>query len=283
VRFVTDLDNDNTWYTDSQGLEFEERRLNYRPTWNLTVTEPVAGNYYPVDVAMFIQDLNQALQLSMTNDRSTGGSSLANGEMEMMIHRRLLYDDGRGVGEPLNESTIIRTTKQVMIDTIANSKTSLRSHVVSKLHPVELFFGPPLSSPTKWMNASYSLNFSPLNAPLPSNAQLLSFEPQNFDGKYLYALVRLQNIYSVDENPQNVTVDLSTMFTNLIPQDITEMCITGTVELKDINFLKWNTTNGENHSFENRESDSKYQITLSPMQIRTFLVQFATSNNKKFN
>ena len=35
---------------------------------------------------------------------TTGGASLKSGEMELMVHRRLLYDDFRGVGEPLNET-----------------------------------------------------------------------------------------------------------------------------------------------------------------------------------
>jgi len=38
------------------------------------------------------------------NDRSQGGSSLANGRIELMQNRRLYYDDYRGVGEALNET-----------------------------------------------------------------------------------------------------------------------------------------------------------------------------------
>eukprot|EP00351_Strombidinopsis_sp_SopsisLIS2011_P003421 CAMPEP_0116870438 /NCGR_PEP_ID=MMETSP0463-20121206/342_1 /TAXON_ID=181622 /ORGANISM="Strombidinopsis sp, Strain SopsisLIS2011" /LENGTH=65 /DNA_ID=CAMNT_0004506967 /DNA_START=1208 /DNA_END=1405 /DNA_ORIENTATION=- len=37
------------------------------------------------------------------NDRSQGGSSLKPGQIELMQNRRLLYDDGRGVDEALNE------------------------------------------------------------------------------------------------------------------------------------------------------------------------------------
>jgi hypothetical protein len=36
-----------------------------------------------------------------------GGSSLSSGQVEVMIQRRLLYDDARGVGEPLNETDAI--------------------------------------------------------------------------------------------------------------------------------------------------------------------------------
>jgi hypothetical protein len=35
---------------------------------------------------------------------SQGGASLADGELEFMVHRRVLADDSRGVQEPLNET-----------------------------------------------------------------------------------------------------------------------------------------------------------------------------------
>ena len=40
----------------------------------------------------------------MVTDRSQSGASLASGELEMMLHRRTLFDDARGVAEPLNET-----------------------------------------------------------------------------------------------------------------------------------------------------------------------------------
>lgn len=36
-------------------------------------------------------------------DRAEGGSSLKDGQIELMLHRRLLNDDAFGVGEALNE------------------------------------------------------------------------------------------------------------------------------------------------------------------------------------
>ncbi len=40
----------------------------------------------------------------ISTDRAQGGSSLVDGQVQLMVHRRLLHDDGRGVGEPLNET-----------------------------------------------------------------------------------------------------------------------------------------------------------------------------------
>jgi len=37
-------------------------------------------------------------------DRAQGGTSLKSGQIELMLNRRILNDDARGVGEPLNET-----------------------------------------------------------------------------------------------------------------------------------------------------------------------------------
>ena len=117
----------------------QERKLDYRPTWDLNVTEPVAGNYYPLTAAIAIkvhlpsishppaeqglarpvhwnwqckgpdqrlgcaQDEGEA-ELSVLTDRAQGGTSLRSGEIEVMVHRRTLLEDFRGVAEPLNET-----------------------------------------------------------------------------------------------------------------------------------------------------------------------------------
>lgn len=50
------LASKGTFYTDSNGREFQRRVRNERPTWDLEVTEPVAGNYYPSTAAVFLRD-----------------------------------------------------------------------------------------------------------------------------------------------------------------------------------------------------------------------------------
>jgi hypothetical protein len=61
------------------------RQLNNRPTWPLNITEPVAGNYYPITAAAAISD--GCLGLGLATDRAQGAASLQDGQLEVMLHR----------------------------------------------------------------------------------------------------------------------------------------------------------------------------------------------------
>jgi lysosomal alpha-mannosidase len=56
LRYDTDIKSVATFYTDSNGREVLKRIRDYRPTWNYTATEPVSGNYYPVNSRIWIKD-----------------------------------------------------------------------------------------------------------------------------------------------------------------------------------------------------------------------------------
>jgi hypothetical protein len=65
----------------------------------------VSGNYYPVTSDISINDKNRKITAIIMNDRAQGGSvsGLKDGTVELMIHRRLVTDDGIGIHEVLNE------------------------------------------------------------------------------------------------------------------------------------------------------------------------------------
>lgn len=46
-----------------------------------------------------MRDKADDLQLNVLCDSTHGAASLRNGEIEMMLHRRCIDDDGRGLGE----------------------------------------------------------------------------------------------------------------------------------------------------------------------------------------
>lgn len=104
IKFITDLNSNSTFYTDSNGREMLKRIRNFRPTWHLNQSENVAGNYYPINSRIFIRDEEANKQLTVLTDRSQGGSSIEDGSIEIMLHRRILHDDSLGVDEALNET-----------------------------------------------------------------------------------------------------------------------------------------------------------------------------------
>lgn len=99
-----DIKNNNTFWTDSNGLEMQKRILNYRETWNFSSYENVTVNYYPINTAISVVDSKTKFKMTVMNDRSQGGSVLEDGRIELMQNRRLFYDDDRGVEESLNET-----------------------------------------------------------------------------------------------------------------------------------------------------------------------------------
>jgi lysosomal alpha-mannosidase len=88
ARYSTGWASNATWYTDSNCREMQTRIRNYRPTWSLNVTEPVSGNYFPVNCGIQLNDETSGHTLTVVTDRSQGGSSMQDGALELMVHRR---------------------------------------------------------------------------------------------------------------------------------------------------------------------------------------------------
>jgi alpha-mannosidase len=104
VKFSSGIASKGVFYTDSNGREMAKRVRDARgPSYPpFHINEPVAENYYPVNSMLSLDD--GSVELAVITDVSMGGSSMADGELEMMVHRRVLADDSRGVQEPLNET-----------------------------------------------------------------------------------------------------------------------------------------------------------------------------------
>ncbi|CAI0418451.1 unnamed protein product [Linum tenue] len=93
TKMTTNMVTNKTSYTDSNGRDFLKRVYDQRNDWNLSVNQPIAGNYYPLNLGTFITDSKS--ELSVLVDRATGGASINDGEIELMLHRspphNLLY------------------------------------------------------------------------------------------------------------------------------------------------------------------------------------------------
>jgi len=282
IRFISDIQSNGTFYTDSQGQDMLRRDLNKR-SWskNFTIPEPIAGNYYPMNAASYIKDTK--VQLTYVSDRSRGVSSLHNGQLETMLHRRLLVDDGRGVGEPLNESDVVRTVGLLNVDTPRNSSRHQRTLSLLLNNPL-LFAFANTDDIARWKE-NYGGRFSPAKE-LPSNVHLLNFKTLD-NGE---VLLRLHHLYAVDEDPilsQPAVVDLDLLFPDLQIIKITEMTLSANQAKSDLHRLQWkyasdrlqrnSLVSGEDHSHPNNRQElsaAAHQIQLNPMQIRSFIVRY---------
>lgn len=83
-------------------------------------------------------------------------------------------------------------------------------------------------------------------------------------------------MYAVGEDSQlsqPVTVDLSNLFPQLMIMKLTEMTLTANRDLSDLHRLHWNTETAADETFDAVPLED-YQVTLNPMEIHTYMVQY---------
>ena len=282
-RYTTDIASNGTWFTDSNGREWQRRVRNFRPTWTWNPTQPVAGNYYPVNTGIALADQSGGLGLSILNDRSQGGASLNDGELELMLHRRLTMDDGRGVGEPLSEpgldgkGLITTGVHYVQLgkydDMLVKNTRTLQQRVYSPLH----WSLAPLSGTVQQYLSSHNTQFTFLQTPLPYQVELMTAYAQA-DGS---VLVRLAHNFGVDEfesNYASVSVDLATLFV-VSPKSVVEKSLTNNQTPADIENKKlhWNVNATMGATAMNKRVKvplANTTVTIGPMEVRTFVLTF---------
>jgi hypothetical protein len=322
VKYASALKSGGAWYTDSNGKEMVKRVYNKRgPSYPkpYNISEEVAGNYYPVNALMSLDD--GVNELAILTDVSQAGASLADGELELMVHRRIQDDDSRGVQEPLNETMCgcndigadpgkmgahghegdggcvcagltVRGRHWLVLDTIANAHEARRKLSEDLNFPPIVALTPPPKPGQSETSARPSATFSALSKALPPNVKLVTLTNNyaHINGGKL--LLRLSHLYAAGEHPtlaQPVTVDLESVFgkAGLKILGATETTLTANQPLATVEARrhKW-ATHMPNRAvaehfeaikglaFEERVPFDFPQLTLRPMEVRTFLATF---------
>ncbi|ONK72632.1 uncharacterized protein A4U43_C04F21420 [Asparagus officinalis] len=218
TRLTANMATNKTFYTDSNGRDFLKRIRDYREDWNLQVTQPVAGNYYPLNLGIFIADGKS--ELSVLVDHAVGGSSIQDGEIEIMFHRRLLVDDGRGVGEPLDEEICIdnnnvcegltaRANYYLSINQLGDGAQWRRTSGQEIYSPLLLAFAHEAEETWKSSYIPEKTLMDP-GYNLPPNVALITLQDLD-DGTVLLRLAHLYEIKEVNETNLSANQDKSQM------------------------------------------------------------------------
>ncbi|KAL6571380.1 hypothetical protein OROHE_003023 [Orobanche hederae] len=282
TRLSANMVTHKVFYTDSNGRDFLKRVWDSREDCPLTVTQPVAGNYYPINTGIFMDD--KKLEFSVLVDRATGGSSINDGEIEMMLHRRMIKDDSRGVVEPLDEivcinnnstcqGLMVRGKYYVSVDPLGSGARRRRSTGQEIYSPLVLAFSHETRSSSHIVEgSSMASNYS-----LPLNVALITLQEMGYGS----VLLRLANLYEAGEDPDYSTlakVELKKMFAGKMMTKLRDTSLSANQDKSEMKRMTWQvegTSHNEPAMSRGAPVDaSSLVVELSPMEIRTFVLNF---------
>ncbi len=128
TRYSTDFANDGEFYTDTNGHQNILRTRDHRQTFELwNGSNPIASNYYPITSHIYLNDSNSGYRMNLLTDRAQGGGSIKDGQIELLIHRRLVQEDLCLFNETLNEivhgkGLVVRGTHTLFFEKIRDVK-----------------------------------------------------------------------------------------------------------------------------------------------------------------
>ncbi|XP_076823003.1 alpha-mannosidase 2x-like [Clavelina lepadiformis] len=141
MRLKTDVQSGRNFYTDLNGFQMQKRTYYEKL--------PLQANFYPMPTTVYIQDREK--RLSLLTAQPLGVGSLREGEMDVILDRRLMQDDNRGLGQPVKDNVLTPESFVILIekwDQAATDKStskfgypSLAAHNIlwEMLHPVRSF------------------------------------------------------------------------------------------------------------------------------------------------
>jgi alpha-mannosidase II len=176
VRYKTGIDNQRVFYSDLNGFQMS-RRQTYDKI-------PLQGNYYPMPSLAFLQD-SLGNRFSVHSKQSLGAASLQNGWMEIMLDRRLVRDDGRGLGQGVMDNRPMNVIFHLLME--SNMSALPKSHSLLTLQPSILSHrvGAHLNYPMhafvskNLLSKSFKLHqqtFAPLATSLPCDLHIVNLK-----------------------------------------------------------------------------------------------------------
>ncbi|KAJ9703748.1 hypothetical protein PVL29_005156 [Vitis rotundifolia] len=304
TRMTANMVTNKVFYTDSSGRDFLKRVRDYREDWSLSVNQPEAGNYYPINLGIFTTDKKS--EFSVLVDRATGGSSIKDGQVELMLHRRMIFDDSRGVGEALDEITCVENTCEgltvrgnyyMSINLLGDGAQWRRTTGQEIYSPLLLAFTHENSESWTTSDLMKSSSMEP-NYSLPLNVAVIALQVIVSNDSRIYSLslslslafvlqelddgsvlLRLKHLYEASEDVEYSTmskVEPRKMFSTR--KKIKEMSLSTNQEKSEMTKKTWKVEDDSGKEPTPLKGgpvdNSTLVVELGPMEICTFLLKF---------
>ncbi|NXO00359.1 MA2B2 mannosidase, partial [Rhinopomastus cyanomelas] len=294
LRTSTDLNTRQLLYSDSNGYQIQKR------PFKTYMNNTVARNYYPVVQTAYIED--DTTRLMLLTERAHGVSSQGNGEVEVMLHRRLWnnlqWDLNNNL--TLNDSSVVHPVIWLLLGTKAVTNVLYRESALALEHRPVVLFGALSGDKPKLPSQLQQNSVHGSSVTLPPNLHLQSLsipgwryssnhskhihsihmgEQKEGDADFSRVLLRIRHLYEAGEDPvlsQPVIVNLKSLLRGLgSVVAVEERSLTGTWDINTLKRWQWKTAQYPIKGFSNiTETSENYTVTVHPKEIRTFFVYF---------
>lgn len=153
TRYITDMKTERIFLTDSNSRQLLVRKSSELNT--KLMPEDLGRNFYPVVSTIMLKNTEdqkgctkcKAESVSVLVDRPQAGTSLHDGQLELLVHRRLLKDDHFGVEEALNEpgedgrGLVTRGKHRLFLRFPKNNVPGAPTSAATKSTPKQALFG----------------------------------------------------------------------------------------------------------------------------------------------
>ncbi|XP_022230104.2 lysosomal alpha-mannosidase-like [Drosophila obscura] len=277
--FDSEISSNGVFYTDSNGREIIKRVKDKREDFTPDLeNEPTSGNYYPVTSRIYLQD--NAKRMVLLNDRSQGGTSIVDGQLELMLNRPIYTTNifGNVAHFQLRSVPFARGKVFLMLNAVSKESTFAERLAEKEIHlPFWKFF-----SSYSNVNRNAAVKSFPDFNFLPRSVHLLTLEP--FTEHEI--LLRLENFVD-DLAAEAVRFNIRPIFDGLGGVEIRETTLDGNLPLSEMKRMKFQhdaagsrpktaeyfTAQHKPLSAHKSQEASEFSVSLKPMQIRTFIIR----------
>ncbi|XP_022360489.1 alpha-mannosidase 2 isoform X1 [Enhydra lutris kenyoni] len=263
MRISSSINSQNRFYTDLNGYQIQPR---------MTMSKlPLQANVYPMTTMAYIQDAKH--RLTLLSAQSLGVSSLKSGQIEVIMDRRLMQDDNRGLEQGVHDNKVTANLFRILLEkrSVVNMEEEKKSVSYPSLvsHVTSFFLNHPVFTMTEKIpvpTLKLLGEFSPLLSSLPCDIHLINLRTiqSKVDGKHSdeAALILHRKGFDCRFSSRDTGLLCSTTQGKILVQKLFSMFTVTSLIPSSLSLM---------HSPPDARNIS--EINLSPMEISTFRIQ----------
>ncbi|XP_077731034.1 epididymis-specific alpha-mannosidase isoform X5 [Canis aureus] len=292
LRTSTSLHNKQVLHSDNNGYQMQRR------VFQKYSSNGIARNYYPMAQSAFIEDGRSRLVL--LSKQAHGVSSQENGQVEVMLHRRLWnnFDWALDYDLTLNDTSTVYPVLWLLLGP-QSLTTRLRQRCGLALQHAPVVLLRELNESAQIVPGTQRQQEA-VTLPPSLHLQILSIPGWNYSSNHTEhlqdlqkrhrgkakadlrrVLLRLHHLYEEGEDPvlsQPVRVNLQAVLQGLGSVGaVEERSLTGTWDGNTLHRWSWRTQEPPHHRGSSRSHSTPLQgtkVTIYPKEIRTFFIHF---------